>query len=702
MSNLLYPAAPERVFEEKLQPSPAFRKQATKVVAAILLFLFTYITLLAGAILLAIGCGYAGVWMIIAWPNKLTLLLGAALIFLGLAVLYFLIKFIFARSKDEKPSRKEITEKEQPELFAFIRQLTKDTNTPFPKKIFLSPDVNACVFYHSSFWSMFLPVRKNLEIGLGLVNSVNLSEFKAVMAHEFGHFSQRSMKLGSFTYNANRIIYNMLYDNTGYNNFLSSVGSAHAFLALFANIAVGIATGIQSVLKAVYGVINKSYMALSRQMEYHADTVAASVAGGNNLVTALSRIEMAAGCYEAALDAASEWLTDKKQVSTNIFSNQLSYFKGMALEYDLPVKNELPDITYEFVSSFGSSRINYSEQWASHPTLAQRKANMDDADMNVAPDETSAWQLFCNAALLQEQFTQGIYHGITSEHTTYSTQEFDQWVSKKIEDRQLPAAYKGYYDKRIIDPRETDLAAPSDAPPVNNFDELFNENNRQLWTSITSNQKDMALLKAFQAQDTGIKSFDFDGSKYNIDDCYTIIAQLEVEINTQLARQHQLDQQSFHFFLNHAGTRKEELQATFNQYKEQYIEQENRLQVLENLNKVLRSLIEDEISMAQRVQIKDQLEKEEQVKLKTLLEKLLTQQGSSMDERLTRLSQEFIASQYTYFDEYSGFNREELNTLVRLMNLLRDAWAGQQFAAYKNMLETQLHIYEQQRTGVRV
>jgi Zn-dependent protease with chaperone function len=37
---------------------------------------------------------------------------------------------------------------------------------------------------------MFLPIKKNLQIGLGLVNSLNVSEFKAVMAHEFGHFTQ--------------------------------------------------------------------------------------------------------------------------------------------------------------------------------------------------------------------------------------------------------------------------------------------------------------------------------------------------------------------------------------------------------------------------------------------------------------------------------------------------------------------------------
>src|SRR5690606_19974293 len=115
----------------------------------------------------------------------------------------------------------EITDQDQPELFAFIRQVAADTQAPFPKKIFISSDVNASVSYDSSFWSMFFPVRKNLTIGLGLVNSLNLSEFKAVMAHEFGHFSQRSMKLGSYVYNVNRILHNMLYDNSGFSRLLS-------------------------------------------------------------------------------------------------------------------------------------------------------------------------------------------------------------------------------------------------------------------------------------------------------------------------------------------------------------------------------------------------------------------------------------------------------------------------------------------------
>ena len=69
-----------------------------------------------------------------------------------------------------------------------------------PHRVFLTPDVNAAVFYRESLLSLLLPTSKNLVIGLGLVNQLNLSEFKAVLAHEFGHFSQNSMKLGRRSY----------------------------------------------------------------------------------------------------------------------------------------------------------------------------------------------------------------------------------------------------------------------------------------------------------------------------------------------------------------------------------------------------------------------------------------------------------------------------------------------------------------------
>lgn len=53
-------------------------------------------------------------------------------------------------------------EKDQPELFTLIREVVRDVDTDFPKRVYLSADVNAAVFYDSRFWSMFLPIKKNL------------------------------------------------------------------------------------------------------------------------------------------------------------------------------------------------------------------------------------------------------------------------------------------------------------------------------------------------------------------------------------------------------------------------------------------------------------------------------------------------------------------------------------------------------------
>ena len=94
----------------------------------------------------------------------------------------------------------EITENDQPELFEFIYQLADETKAPRPHKVFLSPVVNAYVSYDLSILNFIFPTKKNLTIGLGLVNVLNCSEFRAVLAHEFGHFSQKSMAVGRWVY----------------------------------------------------------------------------------------------------------------------------------------------------------------------------------------------------------------------------------------------------------------------------------------------------------------------------------------------------------------------------------------------------------------------------------------------------------------------------------------------------------------------
>lgn len=697
MSDYLYPLPPDRVYEEKMTPSQEFSKQVIKVIAAILLFLLTYIALLAIGAGLAIACCFAGIWIMIDSPHAIVLIIGVGLIALGVSVLFFLVKFIFAVSKDDNPRRIEITEEEQPRLFSFIRRLTADTNTHFPRKIFLSPDVNACVFYHSSFWSMFLPVRKNLEIGLGLVNSINISEFKAVIAHELGHFSQRSMKLGSFTYNTNRIIYNMLYDNRGYSAFLNAWGSIDSFLAFFARITVTIAQGIQWILKEMYKPVNKNYKALSREMEFHADLVAASVAGGNNMVSALSRVEVAGGCYSSALGTASEWLKEKK-VARNIFSNQLTVFRAMAREHELPLHEGLPEVSFQFIRSFSRSRVNYLNQWASHPTLEERKLNLEKAAMDAVPVQTSAWVLFNNADALQETLTANLYHAVILDNDVkhYDAQEFDTWHAIQQENYRLPAAYKGFYNGRYINAMNWDLDNVVQTPSPASFEALFNDGNGQLHSIISGNESDAAIVKAIRDKQIDVTSFDFDGVKYSRAGCDDIITQLEEEITQLKNRQELADKQAFAFFYTHANGRHETVMTHYRVFQAFCKRYDAYVQIVNRINRTMQLFYEGRLTLEQVNAYAENLRNNDEWELKRALQSLINDQVISSETPGDLLEQVngFIDTRYTYFRD-EVFQGEELNKLYDITVKVSNELSDIQFRHYKQMLLVQLETYQQ-------
>jgi len=690
MHHIVYPPSPSLVSEEKLKPSASFKKQVAKVIVAIAWFFVVYLLLVISAVLLAAFCCYLGLQIIIAFPKFITLVAGLGLVGVGVSVIFFLIKFIFSVSKNENPRRVQVTETEQPALYAFIRRLSEETKTPFPRKIYVSPDVNACVFYNSSFWSMFFPVRKNLEIGLGLVNSINISEMKAVIAHEFGHFSQRSMKLGSFTYNVNRIIYNMLYENNSYTAFLNGWGNLHGVLSFFAGITVKIAQGIQYILKQMYGVINKSYMSLSREMEFHADAVAASVAGGNNVVSGLSRIEVAAGCYNTALQNAEELLKEKK-IARNIFDHQRIIFKRMGEKYQLPLSKDIPKVSFEFVQSFSTSRINYEDQWASHPGLADRKAHLELLDLNVAPDETSAWVLFQDQAQLQETITRNLYTSIdvAKDGETLDTPVYENWYAHKTEQYRLPEAYHGYYDDRFIESKDWNLETLNSKPQSLTFDELFTPEKSNLFKQLQSNERDMEVLKAIHEKQISITSFDFDGAKYKASESALVVSQLQKEIELQKEEIKLADQQAYLFFYAITPSVKSEY-LSFRQTKVQYDEY---IKVAGDTIQCIQPLYHGQLQLEEVNGIVNTLRNSHEMVLKRILRETL---GSTIlteekNPELYESVQIFLGKQYAYFMGNS-FHNDELNHLHSLIVEMGTFMYNNMFTRYKKLLEIQIAL----------
>lgn len=237
--------------------SKEFRQHTARAIGAIVFFIFSYLLILVLTFAITALCVILGGKLIGTLGGFYAIVIGLALASIGLMISFFVLKFIFRRHKTDRSHLIEITASEQPELFRLIGEIVTAVGTRFPKKVYISEDVNASVFYDSGFWSMFLPVRKNLIIGMGFVNTSTEQELKAILAHEFGHFSQRTMKLGSYVYNVNQVIFNSLYDNQSYDKLIIGWGNIHWVFSLASAAALKIIAAIQWVLRKLYEVVNK-------------------------------------------------------------------------------------------------------------------------------------------------------------------------------------------------------------------------------------------------------------------------------------------------------------------------------------------------------------------------------------------------------------------------------------------------------------
>lgn len=699
MATFPYPPAPPQ--SKEIKPSAEFRKAAVKVTVAIMLFFIVYLFLVIAAVGLAVLCFYIAAWVFGALTNFLGLAAGLGLIAVGISVIFFLVKFIFSSSKNEDPSRIRIHEHEQPELFAFIRQLAIDTKTRFPKKIFISPAVNACVFYNSNFWSMFFPVKKNLEIGLGLVNSVNISEFKAIMAHEFGHFSQQSMKLGSFTYNVNRIIYNMLYENSGYSRLINGWASIDGVFGFFAHITIGIAKGIQGILRGMYQFINKHYMGLSRQMEYNADAIAANVAGANNLVNSLNRLDLSQSSYDTVIQKAEEFLKQRKK-SSNIFSDHTAVMLGLAAEFKLPVEHGLPQVTTNFLGTFSKSRINFKDQWASHPANEEREAELQQLGLEAATDTRSAWILFSDAPQLQQRVTAHVYADVPNkdELQEYDNDTFHAAYTDELERYRLPEVFNKYYNNRFIETagwQEETWHNDASATAVN-IQEILTDENSQLPEMVRNNEKDIETLNAIAAKTIDVNSFDFDGVKYDRSSATDIIQQIQKEVDAQKEKLAAIDKALYKAACHRALGKGMQHATLVQESLKKYCDMNSAAAamfelcgtIMENITPFYNGNVSlDEVNS--RVNV---LRNDHEIQLKARLKELLSDQhiAAHLPGKLKADMEEFITKAHAYFMG-NEFQNDELQNLIYICNEVTNVLGEIKWTAYKHLLVQQASVY---------
>lgn len=520
-----------------IKPSHGFKAQATLAIASIAFFAVTYIVILSLAVGLTALCVYGGVMFIAFKPMLVTIVLGIGLASMGLLVLFFLVKFIFSSNKIDRSHLREICRTDEPGLFRLIEEIVNEVNTDFPKKVYLSADVNAAVFYDSSFWSMFFPVKKNLQIGMGLVNMVTESELKAILAHEFGHFSQKSMKLGSYVYNVNQVIFNLLYENESYEKNIQRWADVNGYFLVFVVLAVKITEGIKWVLRKLYGVVNKNYMGLSREMEFHADEIAASVAGSEPIKSSLLRMTLADHAFDSVLVFYEGKLADHLK-SENIYREHTFVMNLLAEYHNFPIVNGFPKITAEELNRFNKSKLLIKDQWASHPSTDERIERLEKTAFALEKSAHSpAGTIFRNVENTQRELTGKVFKEVKykSETTPMPLEEFQKQFTNEFLKETFSQIYKGYYDNK--NPIYFDIDTAGTIDDTVQFGELFSDQKIDLVFTAVALQNDIETLKQIGDRAISLKTFDYDGRKYKRNECYGLLIKLGQElerINVQI------------------------------------------------------------------------------------------------------------------------------------------------------------------------
>jgi Zn-dependent protease with chaperone function len=437
----VYPAGPGSVPADLTRPTRAYRTHAWLAMGGLALFVLLYLALASWftwtAYRLFASLAHGG-------DPILTLLAGTCSAFLAIFMWKALVFVKHRYAIDDI----EVTASEQPRLFEFINRLADEAGAPRAHRVFLSPRVNAAVFYDLSVLNLLFPSRKNLEIGLGLVNAVSLGELKAVLAHEFGHFGQRSMAVGRWVYIAQQIASHIIAKRDALDSFLRGLSRVDLRIAWVGWLLSLIVWSIRSLMETVFRVVVLAQRALSREMELQADLVAVSLTGSDALIHALYKLNVADEAWERSLAFADSEARDKRSVS-DLFAVQKRIVEKLRHILDdpgygevLPPPKEKPDEHRLFKTSLAQP----PRMWSTHPANSEREQNAKRRYVAAAIDDRSAWELFEGMPELKKRMTAHIFRAVQEAADVpldQSLAKLDEQFGRAYYDRTYRGAYLG-------------------------------------------------------------------------------------------------------------------------------------------------------------------------------------------------------------------------------------------------------------------
>jgi heat shock protein HtpX len=314
------------------------------------------LALMVGFYVLALAVAFGLLWVpYVEWTyldrinGRLTLacIVGAGIV---------LWSIVPRRDRFEPPGPR-LDQSKQPRLFAEVTDIARAMGQEMPHEVYLVPDVNAWVAQRGGLAGF--GSRRVMALGLPLMSLLTVSQFRAVLAHEFGHYHGGDTRLGAWIYKTRSAIFRTLAHLEAQNSWVIFLFKWYNKLFLHITLAI------------------------SRTQEYAADRLAAQFAGANALIEGLKQLHRGSVAWAAYLQ--SEWLPVISSGYLPPISQGFRMFLRVP-EVSAPVNQSLEKELAE----------GKADPLDSHPALPERIAALRDlvaTSAAVAQDDGSATDL---------------------------------------------------------------------------------------------------------------------------------------------------------------------------------------------------------------------------------------------------------------------------------------------------------------------
>jgi Zn-dependent protease with chaperone function len=354
-----------------------------RIYAVVLGFTSVYFYLsIPVVILLVVAAGGGVIYGFVALgriPIKLTALIVIGMLF----TIWVMIKSLFIRHKDEDPGER-LTEDRAPGLFAMLREVADRVGTRAVDAVYLVPDATVAVMERGSFLRRLRgQSQRCLILGLGVLEGMSQAQLKAILAHEYGHFSNKDTAGGDVALHVRTTI------------LASARGMAEGGAAAWYNPA-------WLFLNSFHRIYLRVSQGASRLQEVLADRWAAVSYGARAFAEGLRHVIRRSVEFDLLANREVEQAVAEARPVRNLYELSPATNPEPPSDADGPI-----DIQQQIETAFAEAMQEAGSAYDSHPPAQQRIAWVERlaGTPRIVDDGAMVWELLGESTELKEQMT---------------------------------------------------------------------------------------------------------------------------------------------------------------------------------------------------------------------------------------------------------------------------------------------------------